>query len=128
VRYARRFDVPGYGPAYLVDANGERYGIEVDVSANRPMLAYGLLPLSLDESDYAIASPAQAIAPVVSSPASSSAPTATLTKVELVYVLVPAGDHSFYEPAYLFTGTFQVAGTTYTAHVLAAAVDPSQRS
>jgi hypothetical protein len=43
-------------------------------------------------------------------------------------VLVPAGDHSFYEPAYLFNGTAQVGGKMYTKRVLLPAVDPSQRS
>jgi hypothetical protein len=41
---------------------------------------------------------------------------------------VAAGDHSFYEPSFLFSGTFTVNGTTYVKHVLVPAVDPSQRS
>jgi hypothetical protein len=51
-----------------------------------------------------------------------------LTKAELVYVLVPAGNHSFYEPAYLFSGTVKTGGTTTVQHVLVPAVDPSQRT
>jgi hypothetical protein len=53
-------------------------------------------------------------------------PTIRLTRAELVYALVWAGDHSFYEPAYLFSGTFSYNGTTYTKRVLVPAVDPSQ--
>ena len=55
-------------------------------------------------------------------------PTATLTTAELVYTLVVAGDHSFYEPSILFSGTFTVSGTKYVKRVLVPAVDPSQRS
>jgi hypothetical protein len=131
VRYARQFDVSGYGPAYLVDANGDRYGLEVDLSANRPILASGLLPLSLDSAEYNIVSPSQAVQPALAPATVAGAtppPTAILDQAELVYVLVPAGDHSFYEPAYLYTGTFQVKGVTYTAHLLMPAVDPSQRT
>jgi hypothetical protein len=131
VRYARQFDVPGFGPAYLVDFNGDPYGIEVDVSANRPILASGLLPVALATADYSIVSPNQAITPFLAPRAVAGAaqpPTAVLSQAELVYVLVPAGDHSFYEPAYLFTGKVQVNGVTYGKRLLVAAVDPSQRS
>ncbi|HKW70813.1 MAG TPA: hypothetical protein VJP81_09545 [Candidatus Dormibacteraeota bacterium] len=132
VRYQRQFEAPGYGTAFLVDFNGERYGLEVDLSGgNRPVLASGLLPLSLDVANYRIIAPSDAIQSAIASGASSSsatpAPAVKLTKAELVYVLVPAGDHSFYEPAYLFSGTLQMNGTTLTKRVLVPAVDPSQR-
>jgi hypothetical protein len=45
-----------------------------------------------------------------------------------VYVLVPAGDHSFYEPAILFSGSYTVNGQTLVKRVLVPAVDPSQRT
>src|SRR5438128_3320418 len=51
VHYERQFDAPGYGPAYLVDVNGQHYGLEVDISANRPVLCLGLLPVTLDVGD-----------------------------------------------------------------------------
>jgi hypothetical protein len=63
-----------------------------------------------------------------SASASPAAPVARLDHAEVVYVLVPAGDHSFYEPAFLFTGTLQSGGQSYTKHVLIPAVDPNQRS
>ena len=48
-----------------------------------------------------------------------------LTHAELVYAVVPAGDEfGFYEPAYLFSGTFQMKGRTYVKQVLAPALDP----
>jgi hypothetical protein len=128
VVYQRQFVVPGYGPAYLVDPNGERYGLEVDLSGNRPVIASGMLPVGMDTANYSIVSPGQALAPVLGSPASSGSLTATLKQGELVYVLVPAGDHSFYEPAYLFTGTMQAQGSTVQVRLLMPAVDPSQRT
>jgi hypothetical protein len=126
VVYQRQFNVPGYGPAYLVDGNGARYGLEVDITGDRPVVVSGLLPVTLDSAQYQIVEPNQALAPV-SGPAAA---TATLTNVELVYVLVPAGDHSFYEPAYLFTGTMQAQGsaTATPVRLLVPAVDPSQRA
>ncbi len=126
----RQFGVTGYGYAYLVDGNGDRYGAEVDLQGNRPISAIGPVPLSLESAPYSIISADQAIQSVLaSSPvAASGMPTATLSSSELVYSLVAAGDHSFYEPSFLFSGTFTVNGTTYVKHVLVPAVDPSQRS
>jgi len=132
VRLVREFEVAGYGAARLVDASGEPYGIEVDLQGNRPLLVAGLLPATFDAADYRIVSPAAAIQSVISLPAAPSAaspaPPVQLTKAELVYVLVPAGNHSFYEPAYLFSGTVKTGGTTTVQHVLVPAVDPSQRT
>jgi len=34
----------------------------------------------------------------------------------------------FYEPAYLFSGTFQIRGTVYVKHVLVSAIDPSRNA
>ena len=128
VVYQRQFDVPGYGAANLVDANGVPFGLEVDLSGRRPVLATGLLPVSLDRADYLIISGNQAIQQATSGGApGSSVPTVQLTKAELVYVLVPAGDHSFYEPAFLFTGSLKLNGVTTIRRVLVPAVDPSQR-
>jgi len=131
VVYQRQFDVPGYGPAYVIDFNANRYGLEVDLSGNRPVLASGVLPLSLDIANYNVISSADAIRAAAGSSAPSAdaaVPVAQLDHAELVYVLVPAGDHSFYEPAFLFTGKVQAGGQSYTKHVLVPAVDPVQRN
>jgi len=131
VTLMRQFGVTGYGYAYLVDGAGERYGIEVDVNGNRPISATGPLPLSLDTASYPIISADEAVrSALASSPAATTAgvPTATLTTAELVYSMVVAGDHSFYEPSVLFSGTFTVNGITYVKRVLVPALDPSQRS
>jgi hypothetical protein len=131
VRYERQFDAPGYGAANLVDINGNRYGLEVDLSANRPVVASGVLPATLDQAGYKIVTADEAIRSALASggtaPAASGA-AIKLNQAELVYVLVPAGDHSFYEPAFLFSGQYQLNGQTLTKRVLVPAVDPSQRT
>jgi hypothetical protein len=128
----RQFAVTGYGYAYLVDGSGERYGLEVDLKGNTPTLATGQLPLSLDTATYPIITADEAVrSALASSPpvsASPAAPSVALTSAELVYALVVAGDHSFYEPAILFSGSFTVDGKNYVKRVLVPAVDPSQRS
>ena len=131
VVYQRSFNVSGYGAAYMVDFNSNRYGLEVDLSSDRPVLATGTLPVGLDIADYRIISAGDAIRAATgfsSSSTDAAVPVAQLNHAELVYVLVPAGDHSFYEPAFLFTGAVKAGGQAYTKHVLVAAVDPSQRS
>lgn len=132
VTLSRQFAVGGYGYASLVDSAGERYGLEVDLSGSKPTSATGPLPLSLDSADYPIISADEAVRSVLASSGASAGsantPTVALTAAELVYTLVVAGDHSFYEPSILFTGSFKVNGTRYVKHVLVPAVDPSQRS
>jgi hypothetical protein len=51
-----------------------------------------------------------------------------LRTVELVYALAVSNGQGFYEPAYLFSGTFSYNGQTYTKRVLVPLVDPSLRS
>ena len=131
VRLVRQFVVPGYGPAALVDANGDGYGVTVDLRGTQPLDAGGLLPLQLDMADYRVISADRAVQMALAqSPApQAAAPTVVqLTHADLAYVLVPAGDHSFYEPAFLFSGSFQVNGVTYLKRVIVPAVDPSLRS
>ncbi|HVS48713.1 MAG TPA: hypothetical protein VHJ99_07420 [Candidatus Dormibacteraeota bacterium] len=128
----RQFAVSGYGYADLVDGSGERYGLEVDLKGNKPTSATGPLPVSLDMANYPIISADEAVTSALhlspASAGSASTPTVALTTAELVYSLVVAGDHSFYEPAILFSGSFKVNGTDYVKRVLVPAVDPSQRS
>lgn len=132
VVFQRQFDVAAGTPsAFLVDANGDRYGIEVDLQGNRPILVAGMLPVRMDAAEYPLASPDVAVQTLTSARPNdtpSPPPVAQLTQAELVYVLVAAGDHSFYEPAYLFSGKVQVGGKMYTKRVLVAAIDPSQRN
>jgi hypothetical protein len=77
---------------------------------------------------YPIISADQAVRSALASSAPSgsgaSYPTVKLTTAELVYTLAWAGDHSFYEPAFLFSGTFTYQGTSYVKRVLVPAVTP----
>lgn len=126
VRFQRQFTAGAHGPAYLVDGTGQRSGLEVDLSNNRPVLVTGPLPVSLETADYRIISADDAVRAALAS-ASQAGPAVRLDHAELVYVLVPAGDQSFYEPAVLFSGSFTVNGQTLVKQVLVPAVDPSQR-
>ena len=132
VRLIRQFVAPGYGPANLVDSNGSPYGLEVDFNGAQPVLASGPFPVGLESADYQLISFDQAVRNALASSSPSAAlpptPAVQLTKAELVYVLTPAGDHSFYEPAFLFSGNFKVNGVTYEKRVLVPAIDPSQLS
>jgi hypothetical protein len=132
VRYLRQFDVPTYGPAYVVDSSGEKYGIEVDVKGGKPVAVGGPLPLGLDSADYPIISADRAVVMALTSQVGQAGaavePLVNLNRAELVYVLVVAGDHSFYEPAILFSGPLSVDGHSYVKRVLVPAVDPSFRT
>jgi hypothetical protein len=130
VKFLRSFDVPGLGAANLVDGVGERYGIEVDIVDGQPrVVETGPLPLTLDSAGYPIISSDQAVRAALatsSNPYGGTVyPVVQLTKAELVYKLVWAGDHSFYEPAFLFSGTFTDQGVTKVKRVLIPAVGPS---
>ena len=118
--------------AHLVDWNGERYGIEVDI-VNGKRTAEGPLSLPLETVQLPLISNADAAQLAVSQPPASTQafspiPTVTLDKVELVYALAIAGGNGFYEPAYLFSGTFQYNGDKFTKRVLVPLVAPSLRS
>jgi len=119
--------------ANFVDWSGERYGIEVDLSSGKPVQAFGQLPLNLASNDYRLISNDAAVSAALGSkPAGTSAisptPTVHLDKVELVYALAVSGGQGYYEPACLFSGSFQYNGQTYVKRVLVPLVDPSLRS
>ena len=129
VRFLRSLDLQGQGQAPLVNSAGDRYGIEVDIPTSSPgAFASGPLTLNLDSVSYPIISADQAVRAALASSAPSGAgasyPTVKLTTAELVYTLAWAGDHSFYEPAFLFSGTFTYQGTSYVKRVLVPAVAP----
>lgn len=119
--------------AQVVDWNGERYGIEVDLTNGQVRTVSGPLPLSLDSTTYRLISNDEAVRmALASAPASSQGfepvPTVDLNTLEEVYVLAVANGQGFYEPAYLFSGTFSYNGQTYTKRVLVPLVDPKLRS
>ena len=123
VLYVRAFDTVSNGQAYVVDWLGERYGIEADVSHGQVVQVTGPMPVSLDSAAYPLITSDEAVRrALTSAPATSQAlqpqPTIDLSKVELVYALAISGNQGFYEPAYLFSGTFTYNGQTYTKRVL----------
>jgi hypothetical protein len=127
VLYLRQFAVQGAGQVYMVDGVGEQHGLEVDLGGGQPLQAGGPLPVNLDTADYPIISADQAVRAAVASKSAAAAslavpPTVRLTTVELVYALAVAGDHSFYEPVFLFSGTFTNNGVAYEKRVLVPAV------
>jgi hypothetical protein len=132
VRFLRSFDLQAQGQASLVDSVGDRYGTEVDLAPDTiGAFESGPLPLSLEAASYPIISADQAIRSLGASSApagSTSIPVVRVTKAELVYTLVWAGDHSFYEPAFQFSGTFTDHGVTNVKRVLIPAVDPAYLS
>ena len=128
VSFFRLFDVPGLGQPSLVDSAGNRYGTEVDFApGTAAAFEKAPMPLILEASTYAIISADQAIRSMgaSSSPADPSIPVVRITKAELVYTLVWGGDHGYYEPAYMFTGTFTNHGVLNVKRVLVPAVVPS---
>ena len=133
VQFLRAFQLPTGELAYLVGALGDRYGTDVVIQDGRPVIADGPLPLTLDSASYPLISPSQAAQlAVASSPSGSQVispkPAVQLDTVELVYALAFSGNQGFYEPAYLFTGSFQYQGQTMVKRVLVPTVDPSNLS
>jgi len=128
VSFLRAFDVPGLGNASLVDDTGIRYGTEVDFApGTTAAFEKAPMPLTLEQASYPIISADQAIRSLgaASAPADASIPVVRMTRVELVYTLVYGGDRSYYEPVYLFSGTFSDHGVVKVKRVLIPAVVPS---
>ena len=132
VIYQRAFALPSGDNAFLVNWNGDRYGIEVDIFGGKRS-AVGPLPLGLQSASYPLISNDQAAQLALSEPPASTAaitptPAVNLDHVELVYALAISGNSGFYEPAYLFSGTFTYNGQTYVKRVLVPLVVASSRS
>jgi hypothetical protein len=132
VIYQRAFTTQTGSLAYLVNWNGERTGQAVTIYHGERTVI-GPLPLSLQSVQLPLIDNAQAAQMALSQPAAASAsinpiPTVKLDHVELVYALAISGNYGFYEPAYLFSGTFSYNGQTYTKRVLVPLVVPSLRS
>ena len=133
VQYSRAFQLPDGGVVFLINWIGQRYGAGVDISNGAIIAASGPLPLNLDATTYRLISDDDAVrVALASAPASTQTiqpvPTVDLKTVELVYALAVSHGEGFYEPAYLFSGTFSYNGQTYTKRVLVPLVDPTLRS
>lgn len=133
VLFTRQYPLSGGAFADFVDWNGDRYGIEVDVSDGKVVLAFGQLPIALSATNYRLISNDAALHAALSAPPSGPAvisptPVVHLDQAVLVYALAVAGGKGYFEPAYLFSGSFQYNGQTYVKRVLVPLVDPSLRS
>jgi hypothetical protein len=132
VIYQRAFAVQNGDVAYLVDWNGDRYGLEVDI-VNGRRSATGPLPLGLQSVTLTLISNDDAARLALAQPPAGTSvitptPTVKLDRAELVYALAIAGPNGFYEPAYLFTGQFTYNGQTYEKRVLVPLVAAAFRS
>jgi len=131
--YQRTYQLPDGSFAAFVNWTGDPDGIEVDLTNGKAVRAFGQLPLALTPTSYRLISNDAAVRAAVSSaPAGTSAisptPTVQLSSVQLVYALAVAGGQGYFEPAYLFSGSFPYNGQTYVKRVLVPLVDPSLRS
>jgi hypothetical protein len=133
VLFTRQYALPGGALADFVDWNGDRYGIEVDVSDGKVVQASGQLPISLSAINYRLISNDAALTAALRAAPSGPAiisptPVVNLDQAQLVYALAVSGGTGYFEPAYLFSGSFQFNGQTYVKRVLVPLVDPSLRS
>ena len=131
--YQRAYRLPDGSFAAFVNWTGDPDGIEVDMANGQAVQAVGQLPLALTPASYRLISNDAAVRAAVSSaPAGTSAisptPAVQLSSVQLVYALAVAAGQGYFEPAYLFSGSFQYNGQTYVKRVLVPLVDPSLRS
>jgi hypothetical protein len=129
----RTYRLPDGSFAAFVNWTGDPDGIEVDTTNGKAVQAFGQLPLGLTPTSYRLISNDAAVRAAVSSPpagtsAISPTPKVQLTSAQLVYALAVAGGQGYFEPAYLFSGSFQYNGQTYVKRVLVPLVDPSLRS
>ena len=131
VSFQRYLEVPGASPAPQIDAAGQRAGLAVTLGGGQVAEAAGPLPLPLQRASYPTRSVDGLLRAALSQPAAggstlSSVPHVKLTNVQLVYIAVPAGSYGIFEPAFLFTGSFQSDGQTYEKRVLVVAIDDSE--
>jgi hypothetical protein len=131
VLYQRQFPVAGTSPAGELDQVGSGVGLDVLVASGAVTRVRGPLPLSLEGSAYRSRGPEQAARDAVTAPPGSGdrgpgIPQVVLNRAVLGYMAVGDGDHGYYLPVYLFTGTFSSGGVTMEKRVVIPALDASQ--
>ena len=131
--YQRTYPLADGSFAAFVNWAGDPDGIEVDTANGQAVQVFGQLPLTLITTTYRlISNDAAERAALTAAPAGPAAisptPVVNLDRVQLVYALAVAGGQGYFEPAYLFSGSFQYNGQTYVKRVLVPLVDPSLRS
>jgi hypothetical protein len=131
VLYQRQFPIAGTSPAGELDQLGSGAGLDVLVASGAVTRVRGPLPLSLEGSAYRSRGPEQAAREAVTAPPGSgdggpAVPQVVLNRAALAYMAVGEGDHGYYLPVYLFTGTFSSGGVTMEKRVVIPALDASQ--
>lgn len=131
VRYVRQFSIGGTTMVRQVDQYGASGGANVVIGADGKVLQANVpLALSLQSHAYPARNAADAAGEAVSSRPLNSAgldpvPQVQLSQVGIVYVAMPGKGYGYFEPAYLFSGTFTVGESHYEKRVLIPALDSS---
>lgn len=130
--YQRYVTLDGGAHALFVNWIGDPDGIQVDTQGGKAVRAFGQLPLTLAPTSYPLISNQAAVTAALASGASGTSvispePQVVLDHVQLVYALAVAGGQGYFEPAYLFSGSFTYNGQTYVKRVLVPLVQPSLR-
>jgi hypothetical protein len=131
VLYRRQFPLSGTAKAGQLDPLGAPAGTSVQVTGGSVSRVEGPLPLPLEGGSYQSRTSHQAAQDVLSVPPGSGdrlpgVPQITLNRVSLGYMAVSDGDHGYYVPVYLFTGTVASGQVTLEKRVVVPALDPSQ--
>jgi hypothetical protein len=131
VLYQRLFPVSESARAGQLDQLGGPAGTKVQVTGGSVSRVEGPLPLPLDVGPYPSRPSSQAAQDVLGVPPSrgdarSDVPQVTLNRVSLAYMAVDDGDHGYYVPVYLFTGTVASGQVTLEKRVVVPALDSSQ--
>lgn len=122
LRLVRQFDIPGFGAAGQVDQRGEPAGLEAQLNPAGSVLAVtGPLPLAV-VVQWSAVRPAERVIADATTGGQAGAPAVRLTQAKVVYIAVNAGDHGYFEPAYLLTGNFELNGRPLEMRVLVAGV------
>ena len=129
VVYGRHYPLPDGSFADFINWYGEPDGIQINVVDHKAALAIGQMPLELTPANYPLITNDAALrAALTSAPASTASisptPVVHLNQAVLVYALAVKNGQGYFEPAYLFSGTFSYNGQTYTKRVLVPLVDP----
>jgi hypothetical protein len=131
VLYQREFPLSGGAKAGQLDQFGGPAGTSVQVTGGTVSRVEGPVPLPLDGGSYRSRTSHQAAQDVLTVPPGSGdggpgVPQITLNRVSLAYMAVSDGDHGYYVPVYLFTGTVVSGQVTLEKRVVVPALDPSQ--
>jgi hypothetical protein len=132
VRYVRQFALNGQGLAIQVDQLGEPAGADFTVRPDGVVLRATVpMQLQLQASAYPARASQQLAQDAVNVPPPRSVgltalPQVQLSQASLVYIAVTAGGFGYFEPAYLFAGTFTAGAARYEKRVLVPALEASQ--